>query len=74
MTPLSIDEVQALPAVVDLRTACRALGIGRTTGYALAQRGDFPCPVLRIEAQYRVPSSGLRQLLGLGTERDLRDE
>lgn len=65
MTGLSIGEVMALPAVLDLRTACKVLGIGRTTGYALAQQGRFPCPVFPVGAQYRIPTAGVLELLGL---------
>ncbi|WP_153036871.1 helix-turn-helix domain-containing protein [Amycolatopsis sp. YIM 10] len=44
-------------------TAARALGIGRTTAYALAREGGFPCPVLRVGGEYRVPTAGLLRLL-----------
>ena len=37
---LSPEEVLALPAAVDLATAGRALGIGRSTAFDLARRGD----------------------------------
>ncbi|MBB2502995.1 helix-turn-helix domain-containing protein [Amycolatopsis echigonensis] len=62
---MTVAEVAALPAVVDLMTAARALRIGRTTAYALARTGDFPCPVLRVGGEYRVPVVGLRRALGL---------
>ncbi|PKV90278.1 MULTISPECIES: helix-turn-helix domain-containing protein [Amycolatopsis] len=62
---LTLGEVAALPAVVDLMTAARALRIGRTTAYALARDGGFPCPVLRVGGEYRVPTAGLRRVLGL---------
>ncbi|WP_410622279.1 helix-turn-helix domain-containing protein [Amycolatopsis sp. cmx-8-4] len=48
-------------------TAARALGIRRTTAYALARGGSFPCPVFRAGGSYRVPTSGLLRLLGLAT-------
>ncbi len=44
---MTVADVAALPAVVDLMTAAQALRIGRTTAYALARDGEFPCPVLR---------------------------
>ena len=65
--PMTLSEVAALPAVVDLLTAARALGIKRTTAYALARGDSFPCPVFRAGASYRVPTSGLLRLLGLAT-------
>ncbi|WP_410675329.1 helix-turn-helix domain-containing protein [Amycolatopsis sp. cmx-4-68] len=58
-------DVEALPAVVDLMTAAQALRIGRTTAYALAREGEFPCPVLRVGGEYRVPTAGLLRVLGL---------
>lgn len=64
---MTLAEVAALPAVVDLMTAARALGIKRTTAYALARGGSFPCPVVRVGKAYRVPAAGLLRLLGLAT-------
>jgi hypothetical protein len=40
------DEVYALPVVVDLPTAARALGLGRNTAYELVRSGGG-CPGLR---------------------------
>ncbi|WP_216215736.1 helix-turn-helix domain-containing protein [Amycolatopsis aidingensis] len=65
---LSLADLAALPAVVDLLTAARALRIGRTTAYALARDGAFPCPVLRIGHGYRVPTAGLLRVLGLDVD------
>jgi hypothetical protein len=58
-------EVADLPVMVDLLTAGRMLGIGRTTAYRLAQAGEFPCPVVRVGGVYKVPTVGLLRLLGL---------
>jgi hypothetical protein len=57
-------ELRELPPVVDLRTACALLNIGRTLGYSLAQRGEFPCRVLRLGHLYRVSTASLLELLG----------
>lgn len=65
MQAMSREELLALPAVVDLVTAARALGIGRTRAFQLARRGDFPVPVLRVGLTYRVPTVPLLRLLGL---------
>ena len=64
---LSLQELRALPAVVDLSTAARAFGLGRTRAYELAARGTFPCRVLRIGGTYRVPTADLLTVLGLPT-------
>ena len=58
-------EIAAQPAVTDLVTAGRALGIGRTRAYELARAGQFPCPVIRAGTTWRVPTAGLLALLGL---------
>lgn len=62
---LTLAEIAALPVTVDLITAARAVGIGRTTAHKLARAGQFPCPVLRIAGAYRVPTAGLLKLLGI---------
>jgi D-serine deaminase-like pyridoxal phosphate-dependent protein len=62
---LTLAEVSALPAVIDLVTAGRALGLGRTKAYQLARAGQFPCPVIRAGKTYLVPVVGLLDLLGL---------
>ena len=58
-------ELLALPAAMDVETAGRALGLGRSASYELAQRGAFPVKVLRIGRAYRVPTAELLQLLGV---------
>jgi hypothetical protein len=60
---MSREELLALPAAVDLGTANRAMGISRSTGYELARRGQYPCPVLAIGRSYRVPTAGLLEAL-----------
>jgi len=67
MQPMSISELNTLPAIVDLLTAARALGLGRTKAYELARRGKFPCPILRVGDTYRVPTIALLELLGITT-------
>jgi len=44
------------------------LGIGRSTTLRMLQDGTFPCPVLRLGRQYRVPVASLRKLLDLPAE------
>ena len=47
MMPVTIAQLRAT-ATVDLMTAARALGLGRTKAYELARRDEFPCRVIRI--------------------------
>ena len=62
---MSREELLALPAAVDLETGNRALGLGRSKGYELAKRGQYPCKVLRLGNAYRVVTADLLALLGL---------
>ncbi|WP_024936261.1 helix-turn-helix domain-containing protein [Actinomadura welshii] len=59
------EDLDALPTVVSIMTAARALGLSRTYAYELAKRGDFPCRIIRIGTTYRVPTAELRKLLGV---------
>lgn len=51
------------PATVALATAARALGISTDDARDLAERGEFPCRVIRSGSDYRVPFAALRGLL-----------
>ncbi|MEU6001623.1 hypothetical protein ABZ837_27870 [Streptomyces sp. NPDC047197] len=62
---MSREELLALPVSVDLETGNRALGLGRSKGYELAKRGQYPCKVLRLGSAYRVVTADLLNLLGL---------
>jgi hypothetical protein len=64
-TPITIGQLRAMPATVDLMTAASALGLGRTKAYELAKHGQFPCRVIRIGDTYRIPTAGLLDLLGI---------
>ena len=67
MMPVTIAQLRA-SATVDLMTAARALGLGRTKAYELARRDQFPCRVIRIGDVYRIPTPGLLELLGVAPE------
>ena len=63
---LGVHDVDALGVRTDLVTACWiALGVGSTTAYALAGRGELPFPAYRVGRQWVVPTAGLRAFLGL---------
>lgn len=53
-----------LPPVVDLVTAARLLGIGRTTAYQLVRAGGWPTRVLRLGRQIRIPTAQLMEFVG----------
>jgi hypothetical protein len=65
MPPLTFDELHALPTVVNLMTAARALDIGRTTAYQLAKAGQFPVRIIRVGTAYHVPTAELLKVLGV---------
>jgi hypothetical protein len=65
MPPLTFAELHALPTVVDLMTAARALDIGRTTAYQLAKAGEFPVRIIRVGTAYHVPTAELLKVLGV---------
>lgn len=58
-------ELLALPVAIDLTTAARALGLGRSTAYELARRCEFPCSVLQVGSSYRVPTAELLRIPGI---------
>lgn len=61
------EALDALGVRTDLPTAASVLGLGRSTAYAMAARGDFPVRVIRLSARrYVVPVAEIKQLLGLG--------
>ncbi|WP_406068451.1 helix-turn-helix domain-containing protein [Micromonospora sp. NBC_01638] len=60
--------------MVDLATAARALGVGRTKAYELAKSGAFPCPVLRIGTTYRVRTADLLRLVGIERQQPGRED
>jgi hypothetical protein len=64
---LTMEELLALPVSVDLVTAGRAFGIGRTKSFELAQQDEFPCRVLKIGKKYRVPRSAIFDALGISS-------
>src|SRR5580658_6594163 len=54
-----------LPASLDLMSAARLLGIGRTCAYGLISRGRWPTPVIRVGRCIRIPTQPLLALLEL---------
>jgi hypothetical protein len=66
---MSMEELLALPVVVELRVAARAVGIGRNKAYEYAAAGQFPgdppLPVHRYGGEWRVTRADLFRHLGL---------
>jgi hypothetical protein len=62
---MTMAEVMTLPAITDLISAGRALGMGRTRSYELARAGSFSCRVERVGRIYQVPTASLLAVLGI---------
>ena len=54
-----------MPPVLDVPTAGRLLGLGRSAAYDLIVAGLWPTPVLRLGRRLRIPTAPLLALLGL---------
>lgn len=63
--------IRALGAVTDVPTAGRVFGLGRAMAYELARTGQFPVPIIRVGARYKVPVAGILTVLGLRAGGDL---
>lgn len=62
---MSLEELLALPATVNVTTAGRALGIGRDKAYELIRTGGFPVRTLPLGGTIRVPTVELWRVLGV---------
>jgi hypothetical protein len=62
---MQLAELLALPVAFDLETANRALLLGRTKGFSLARRGEYPTRVMRVGSTYRVMRADLLRTLGI---------
>lgn len=58
-------DTASLPPVLDVPTAGRLLGLGRSAAYDLILAGLWPTPVLRLGRRLRIPTAPLLALLGL---------
>lgn len=65
------EELLSLGVATDIGTACRALGISKSSGYSLARAGEFPTRVIRIGARYSVPTADLLDLLGITRDEEV---
>jgi predicted DNA-binding transcriptional regulator AlpA len=69
---MTTDDLRALPPVLDVPTAGRLLGLGRSAAYDLIGAGRWPTPVLRLGRRLRIPTAPLLALLGLDAVRPSR--
>jgi hypothetical protein len=57
------EELLSLPPVLDVPTAGRVLGIGRSLAYELVRNGAWPTTVVRVGKLIKVPTAPLLMLL-----------
>ncbi|XUL89740.1 hypothetical protein ACQ86D_26495 [Streptomyces galilaeus] len=62
---MQLSELLALPVTFDLEVSNRALQLGRTKGFELVRKDEYPVRVLRIGRAYRVTRADLFRVLGL---------
>ena len=61
------EAVRALGVRTDVATAGEILaGLCRTESYAMAKRGEFPVPIVRVGRRMVVPVAPILQLLAIG--------
>jgi hypothetical protein len=68
----TVEQVRQLGTTTDVVTAGQVLGLSRNTAYRLARLDQFPVPVLRAGAQYRVPVAGLLAALHIAADAEER--
>lgn len=56
-------DLDALGVSTDIRTAAKAMGIGTSHAYKLANNDQFPIPIHRVGGRWVVPTSSLRAFL-----------
>jgi hypothetical protein len=61
--PVTLADLRAMPAAVDVTTAARALGIGRSSAYDAIKAGTFPARVIAVAGRLRVVTASLIALL-----------
>lgn len=67
---LTVGDLLNLPPTIDVETAGKAFGIGRTKAYELVRGGAFPCKVIPAGRTYRVVTADLRRVLGIQAPAD----
>ena len=72
MAQMTWEELRLLPSAVDLETAGRALGIGRSKIYAMAKTGELQqtIRVLKLGHAYRVVTADLYRVLGVSPDEE----
>jgi len=67
---MSMEELHALPSVVNLETAGKAIGCSRAKAYDLHRCGEFPVTVRKVGRRLKVSKAEILRYLGV----DISDE
>lgn len=62
------ERIRALGAITDLPTAASIFGLSRTAAYDLVKQDEFPVPVIRVGARYRVAVAAILAVLHLAPD------
>src|SRR2546426_783404 len=63
----TLDEIREWPATVSVPKAGTAWGLGRSTSYDMARRGEFPAAVSKVGQRYKVVTASIIQALSART-------
>lgn len=63
--PSRMPRSSTLPPTLDVVTAARLLGVGRTVAYRMVRRGEWPTHVVRAGRKILIPTAPLLEFLGL---------
>jgi predicted DNA-binding transcriptional regulator AlpA len=66
------EDLLELPPVIDVPTAGRILGVGRSCAYELVRSGQWPTPVLHLGRLIRIPTAPLIELVSSPQSAQLR--
>jgi hypothetical protein len=62
---LTPEQILQLPAAVDIPTAGKVFGYGKSKAYQMARLGEFPVPLLPFGKSFRVTRASICAVLGI---------
>ncbi len=71
---MTMEELHALPSVVNLETAGKAIGCSRAKAYDLHRAGDFPVTVRKVGRRFKVSKADILRYLGVDSTSDLSED
>lgn len=71
---MTMAELHALPSVVNLETAGRAIGCSRAKAYELHASGEFPVTVRQVGSRFKVSKADILRYLGVDSSDELVED